>query len=105
MVIVVNLNDPVEGKENHRIAIWDEHKGGRVCCRNYRYSPGQKDWCMGWTTQKRNYFTFKSVPNYVFRINLRGDPHVFVYAELLFRSSYCVSRQFFFLNYQKDTLE
>lgn len=25
MVIVVNLNDPVEGKENHRIAIWDEH--------------------------------------------------------------------------------
>ena len=25
MVIVVNLNDPVEGKEDHRIAIWDEH--------------------------------------------------------------------------------
>lgn len=28
-----------------------------------RCSPGQQNWCMDWTIQKRNYFTFKPVPN------------------------------------------
>ena len=27
-----------------------------------RYSPGQQNWCMEWTIQKRN-FAFKPVPN------------------------------------------
>ena len=49
-----------------------------------RCSPGQQNWCMDWTIQKRHYFTFKPVPNYLFRVNFREGPHLFVQAELLF---------------------